>query len=219
MKSLTQDISFVAEPRRYILHNGSNEPIELQYDAGTKWVPPVDTLDPNSGKDEDGTPIPGTLVVEDVFRREEGGGETLIWNASNAVMHWLGLDVSRGEAVSLYAKRGLSLLPMYPDKALVEEVVLAGIDRAKTFKLQSARQEILAYDQQNFARKSAGASPLPPTSAYENSIALIQAYADEAKSKAVAALKVGLPKEAKAQNVVLTPDPPKRKPGRPAKTA
>ena len=222
-----QDISFVAAPRQYVLHNSCPEVIELQFQAYTIWVPPVNTVDPKiSAKDADGEFIPGTHVVSDIYMATSNGGETFMWSAANAVKHWLGLD--SGKATGPYAKRGLSLLPINPSKESVEAVKNAGRDRARIALLETARQEILSYDQMNFARKAAGASPVPPGIAYDRAVALLSAYADEAKIKSAKALGVEIPKADvqedagmamldSAVNSLVEEQESKPKKGRPAK--
>lgn len=207
-----QDISLVAEPRKYVLHNASAGTIELQYEGETRWIPPYNVVVAGSAVSEEGKPIPGTLTIADIILSSGVGGEVFHWNAANAVKHWLGVDDSGKLATSLYAKRGLSLLPANPSKSQVAAVNKDGATRAKTFVLAAARQEVAAYDQLNFARRAQGASPLPPTEGYEQAIAVLTAYSKEAEERAKAVLNVQLPEVQETVPMLMDEEPPRAKP-------
>ena len=170
-----QVVSFIAQPREYIVHNAGDEPVTIMYGGETRVIPPVTevvtpdkTLPAYSGKDEAGDYIPGSLVLSDIYQNNHIalGGSTLVWSAAEAIMQVLHIDANSGASSGPYADRGMSVLPPSPTKDMVKEVTKAGRERYEKWRVAEAERIVFEHNERNSKHKALGMAELPGDERY-----------------------------------------------------
>jgi len=185
---------FVTEPRKFVLFNPTERPIKLMWHGETRTVPPsysaqephpkyADVAHSASYEGED-TLIPGSLEISDVYQEDEQGQLVRVWDAEQAVVHWLGINTRTGTAVGGYAQRGLSLLSEAPTRQEVLDILRESRDRAMNWEVSSARLVIAEMDARNEARRRAGMPEIPGGNDYSQAIAILAAYNEQQREVA-----------------------------------
>lgn len=185
-----QVLQFEPQIHRYTLVNGGSKPIETYFNNLLYTVPPADQMDrPEQGKpygraafDADGDPIPGTVQIVDALEYDpETGKNKLVYDATAALYHILGLKEGadrRLRATSKVALMGVSYLPDKPSKDLIREVKAECAERAILFSAEAARNYVAGIDAKNAARQEAGMPPAPGGPEYKRAVMLLE-KADE----------------------------------------
>jgi hypothetical protein len=110
---MSETLPFESEgPREYVIANASPIDQQAPYQGRIVVVPgsrraiafdPRKPGQPHSAVDTNGRPIPGTVIVRDIYEMGPGGVVELRWDAAKALRHILGKDGKTGH----YAKMGL----------------------------------------------------------------------------------------------------------------
>src|SRR5574342_314972 len=156
---LAPNFTFQPEKSGFVLQNGNKAEKEVMFNGHLMTVPARNVVGVHAETDADGEAIPGTYLVEDIFKFDEEKGEYVyILNAKRAVQHILGIKPGKGGkgvvATSPYSAVGLSLLPRHPDTSVWQEIGKAGEHRAFLASVEEARTVIYEYDEMNAKRKS-----------------------------------------------------------------
>lgn len=174
---------FMVKPRRYCLHNASPDMIDITW-GGLKFVlPPVDAIGPKPARYPDDTPIPGTCIVQDSYCFDKEGAipstsDPPNWLAAEAIRNVLGIDPNTGEAVSPYARKGVSFIPENPTREQVDEVRHQGEQRYQEFMVGWADQTLTAYAEAAERARRVGVEPKPPGPAYQKALLIMGRYKD-----------------------------------------
>jgi hypothetical protein len=137
-------------PNRFTFHNGAPKPYDVRW-AGLQFtVPAVDVVGTKPATFEDGTPIPGTYVVEDTWglnRDSEIPTKDSPPNilAFEIVKNVLGVDPVTGKTLGIAARSGLSYLPANPTHEQVEAVREEGKRRYAESMVQWADLTVQGY--------------------------------------------------------------------------
>lgn len=162
---MSQVVTFIANPREYIVHNAGDEPVTIMYGGETRILPPVHevitpakTLPAYSGKDAEGEYIPGSLVIADIYEENPSflGGSTLVWSAAEAIKQVLGIDTRSGTSSGPFSERGISVLPANPPKDLVRETTKAGRERYERWRITEAERIVFEHNERNAKHKALG---------------------------------------------------------------
>src|SRR5262245_9884846 len=201
-------IQFVMPPREFVLLNCTGEPIECGFDGQKLTVPKNDVavkpveLPSNGHKihgviprftsapDADGELIPGSLLIYDIVEDNGLGGEEMIWSAGNAIRHVLGVSYKADKATSLYAQRGLSLLPVRPTKGQVDIVRAGGQLRSEDWQYETSRQVVATYEAREAMRKGLGLDPLPFPREFHAARAILAVHEKREEAAAQSALNM-----------------------------
>lgn len=207
----SEALRYLTPVREFTLLNSTDEPIVLQFDGETRVLPPVDVIiKPHpqyddvccSALDEDGDYIPGTLVLKDVYEDRAFGAfmdGKMHWSAASAIKHCLEIDVATGEANGKYAKKGVSVLPPNPSKALVAKINSEGQDRYLEWKVQEARDIVETYGAQQAAFQKVGMAAPPPGRDYERALKILKLTGAKESSRLEEIFKDKLAPEEAAQ--------------------
>lgn len=163
----------------YILHNASPEKLELRWASRAFTLPPVDQVGPSPAHYDDGTPIPGTLVLEDGYTYDKDGGipsadSAPNWSAFSAIRNVLGVDPVTKQAVGFGARAGLSFLPNRPTRELVAQIRVDGERRWQEHMVEWADFVVHGYQTACDRARQAGAAPPPPSSDYMKACAILE---------------------------------------------
>jgi hypothetical protein len=171
---------FVVKPRQYTLHNSSPEPVDCLWSGILFTVPPVDAVGPLPAKYEDGTPIPGTIVIRDTYcfggDGEVPAGGPFNWLAAEAIRNVLQIDPTTGEAIGPHARKGISFLPDNPTREQVRLTREKGEARYQEFMVEWANYTVNAYEQAREKSKQAGYLPRPPGPDYHKAMAIMNKF-------------------------------------------
>jgi hypothetical protein len=188
-----QVVNFMTPPRSYVVHNATDDRVEVQWNSVAFTLPPSDVViadspensTRHSAKDSTGTYIPGTLVLSDQYRQADPwlGGQELLWSASEAIKSALGIDTNTGEANSVLAAKGLSLLPVDPAPELVKQVTDSGRKRYEEFRIVEAEQVVNAHEAANMTRKQLGMPEISGDERYITSAMVLKAHRDRISDK------------------------------------
>lgn len=151
----------------FVLLNSRKKKVTTMFTGTIVEVPPVHLVGLRPELDADGEPIPGSLIVEDIYMPlAEFDDEVCVFNAIRAVRHILGLnegnDGSAVTASSPYALAGLSLLPRRPTKEMWQQVAREGADRAFLADVDRAYKYMQSEEESATKRKAMDMPPLPP---------------------------------------------------------
>lgn len=161
--------SFMVPPKDFIVINPCDEWQQIISSPVEFSVPPRDVAvtkathnggDAFSAVDSDGDPVPGTLVITDVW--SDG---VLIWNASVGLRTALGVSPS-GEYKTGLGLKGLAVLPSGATREEIEEVRAQGVERLNASRVQSARDTVAAHDEKNEIRRRLNMPLLPGDDEY-----------------------------------------------------
>lgn len=168
-------------PNKFTLHNAAPKPVVIRW-AGLQFtLPPRDGVVKFSAKYEDGTPIPGTLVLQDSYSPDRDGripnpDEPPNWSAFEAIRNVLGIDPSTKEAISPFAKAGISFLPTNPTKDVVDNVVADGRRRYEEHRVEWAEQTVAGYLDAVQKAREANVPPPPDTRDYNIAREILAKY-------------------------------------------
>jgi hypothetical protein len=117
-ESLDYVPDFTVRREEFVLHNAGPDKIDAMWAGHPFTIPGCDEIHPtNPAQFEDGSPIPGTVILRDDYMALPGGsmpqpGSPYNWRASVAIKNVLGIDKHTGKAISSYSKKGVSYLRM-----------------------------------------------------------------------------------------------------------
>lgn len=159
------DLGF--QPNRFTLHNATPERIDMRWGGLAFTLPAVDEVGPKSAQYEDGTPIPGTLVLQDAITTDRDGivpplGSPPNWLAFEAIRNVLGVDTITKKAEGALAKAGVSFLPNSPTREVVAFVRADGEKRYQEHLLDWAEHTVSAYQAIVQKSREVGVVPAPP---------------------------------------------------------
>lgn len=188
-----QVVNFLTPPRSYVVHNATDGRVEVQWNSVAFTLPPFDVViedtkentTRHSAKDATGAYIPGTLVLSDQYRAADPwlGGQELLWSASEAIKSALGIDTNTGEASSVLAAKGVSLLPVEAPPELVKQVTEAGRKRYEEFRIVEAEQVVNAHEAANMTRKGMGMPEIPGDERYIMSSMVLKTHRNRISEK------------------------------------
>lgn len=175
---------FTVQVRRFVLINSDPDPVMSRWGGVRIHIPGrAQTIRPLAGDpdrfvsatDRDGSYVPGTLVITDRYKQDENGDDVLSFDAGQAVRYILGVNPRNGVATSVFAQRGLSLLPTGSTRADLERIRQAGYERSEGWRIQQARILISDVDQANAKREKAKVPPIPGGRDYVEAVMLLRA--------------------------------------------
>lgn len=168
---------FKITPHRYTLHNARPEAFKLRWGGMRFTIPPVDEVGPKAAKFDDGTPIPGTAVLQDAAAPGHDGVVTRrAWSAETAIREVLGIDIETGQAVGMAAKAGVSFLPDAPNRHLVARIREDGERRWNESQIEWAEHEVAAQMAGIEKAKEAGVAPPLPGPEYRKAVQVLERY-------------------------------------------
>lgn len=163
-------VAFKLPPRAFVVLNSTTQPAILRYDGEERTVPARDTYVPGlSAKDSAGNPIPGSLVISDLF-----DGSKLKFTALDMLKHVFAMN-DAGICTSMIWTKGVSPLDSNPSPEEVAAVDEAGRERWKTWEVRMATQLVSAHDSRNDARRRTHLPALAPNRDYMKAQAVLEA--------------------------------------------
>lgn len=177
----TQSIpDFEYKPEQYVLHNSRPEPIEGMW-AGVRFeLPPVDALGYRPGHFDDGTPIPGTILLKDGYTFDSEGNIPSHgphnWKAKEAVRALLGVADGSTTASSKFASNGVSYLPEGCSREVYKAVRAAGEARYRASLIEWAADMLQNYEEARNRAKQAGVDAKPPGPDFYKAQAILKAH-------------------------------------------
>lgn len=189
MAKMLARTEFLADTKRYVIVNATDERLEMR-DQGMCWsLPPTNvTREPSkfhpvacvSHKDsETGELIPGTLVVMDRSQPTPVGGVEQMVDLDSAVKTALNYDPNTGEYAGGIGLKGVSVVPFTADRATVEQARAEGLERYRQWKVKECIDMVDAHDLRNEARRRANLGTLPPSRDYIKATAALDALREE----------------------------------------
>ena len=191
----------LAPPPGFVVHNATDEDIEITFDGETMIIPNFDRVMlphpifdhvPCSAKDADGEYIPGTLLIRN--KEEERGSpynNKGPWLAAKAIKHCLDIDVTTGVASGAYYKRGLTVMPTGPTKEIVEQILADGRSRYEVWRLGWAKETVEAFNDRASKWRALNLTPQAPPMDYDVAQELLNREAERRKEKVKAKLAKG----------------------------
>lgn len=188
MSQFTQD--FGAPAREFNLHWANRAPRDICWASVIITLPAVDQVGSNPVIDSDGDPIPGTVVVKDIFNEfDTDTGEVILkYNAEAAVRSFLGLPpIGSRTAIDLKTAKGhlvdagLTLLPKTPTKAYVRSILEDAQVRVDRYTYTMSQDILMAHESKNVKRREAGMAPVHGGFEYEEARAFVEAYNERLK--------------------------------------
>lgn len=175
----TQTIpGFKQVPEQYGFHNARPETMNLMWGGRQFTLPPVDAVGPNPVLFEDGTPVPGTVVIADGYTMMATGefpnGGPYNWSAREAVQMLLGIDHTQ-KATSQVAKNGISYIPLACTREKYEEIKQDGEARYRESLVEWATDTVHAYEVARSKAKEAGVEARPAGPEFYKATAILQA--------------------------------------------
>jgi hypothetical protein len=187
-----------SDPRSFLLISGKAKKTTLSYDGETFTVPEHDQIvmpnpkapeKPFSGKDSEGNWIPGSLVLRDIPGVRgcpddiTGSIRGAFWNASEAIVHCLGINPQTREATSTYAESGIGVLGMSPTPEMVAQAKAELIEKWKQFRIKLANQTVNDTLEMAQARKKFGLTEGIPDKEYEEAVMVLEVEREARKAK------------------------------------
>jgi hypothetical protein len=182
----TQSIpDFVQKSEQYGMHNARPDPIEFMWGGNRFELPGCDQLSANPVKLDDGTPVPGTLVVKDGYTLDvnqmmPSGPPN--WSAKEAIRAVLGIKPG-GEATSKLALNGVSYLPLGCTREEYEKVLESGKTRYRESMIGWATDVVQNYEEARNKAKQAGVNALPPGQDFYVAQAVLKEHERRLKEK------------------------------------
>jgi hypothetical protein len=173
---------------KYALHNARPEPIDFMWSGHRFTIPPRDAVGPRPAKFEDGTPIPGTLVIQDAYTFATDGASIPTngppnWRAKEALKNVLGVNPSTQQAEGKLAKNGVSLIPTVCPKDQFETIKASGLSRYRESRIQWAMDTVASYEVARSKAKEAGVDPRPPGAEFYEAQTVLDTYRDDTRKK------------------------------------
>lgn len=177
----TQSIpDFAYKPEQYALHNARPEPMIVMWGSVSFELPPVDAVGGKPAHFEDGTPIPGTVIVKDAYTYDSEG---LIpstgphnWKAKEAIRAMLGVQDGTNKATSKLAQNGVSYLPEGCTHEVYRQVREAGEARYRASRFEWATDMVQNYEEARSKAKAAGVDARPPGADFYQAQAILKAH-------------------------------------------
>jgi hypothetical protein len=181
----------MAPPPGFVVHNATDEDIEITFDGETLVIPnfdrvvlphPIFAHVPHSAQDVDGDYIPGTLLI----CNKEGDRGTPFnnkgaWIAAQAIKHCLDIDVTTGIASGPYYKRGLTVMPSLPTKDTVQQIMVDGRSRYEVWRLGWAKETVEAFNDRASKWRALNLQPQAPPIDYDIAKELLDREAEKRK--------------------------------------
>ena len=178
----TQSIpDFAYRPEQYALHNSRPESLDFMWGGIRFDIPPVNVVGPKPAHFDDGTPIPGSLLVGDGYTF--GDDQMPItsgphnWKAKEALRAVLG--VTGTQATSQLAKNGVSFLPVVCTREEYNQIRQAGEVRYRASLLGWATDMVQNYEEARNKAKQAGVNATPPGPDFYKAQAILKANEQE----------------------------------------
>jgi hypothetical protein len=177
---------FEYKPEQYVLHNSRPDPIEGMW-AGYRFeVPPVDAVGPKPGHFDDGTPIPGTILLKDAYTFDSDGHIPTSgphnWKAKEAIRAVLGVGVGTTTATSKFAQNGVSFLPEGCSREVYKAVRAAGEARYRASLVEWAADTLQNYEEGRNRAKAVGVDAKPPGPDFYKAQAVLKAHQDQLRA-------------------------------------
>jgi len=179
-----ENLDAFAPVQSYCVHNATDDPVVLIYDAEERVIPAFSQVAVQKGTSPDGPmldskgkPRPGTLRIHD-FHEERGtsdGGRPSYWSARDAIKHQLGIDTKKGVATGPKAEMGVSFVPSDATDAQFAKIAQDGRVRFMRWMEKHSTEVIQGYDERNNNRVKAGMERLPGDATYMRAMAIIAA--------------------------------------------
>jgi len=170
---------FAYKPEQYGLHNSRPEQMIVMWASCSFLVPPVDAVGPHPAHLEDGTPIPGTVLVKDGYTYDTEGNIPSAgphnMKAKEAIRGILGVQDGSNRATSKFAQNGLSYLPEGCTREMYQAVKLAGEARYRASLVDWASETVQAYEEARNNAKKAGVDGRPPGQDFYKAQAILKA--------------------------------------------
>ena len=137
--------------RTLILGNGGPGWMYTCYAGNSYDVPPKHMMGRKPGKTIDGTPIPGTILLESAYRfndptevHDDGSTDIQTYEIQpdEILKQLLGFDPKTATATSDFARRGLTWIPNGSTMEKAEEILAAAAERWKVADLEDARKMV-----------------------------------------------------------------------------
>jgi hypothetical protein len=171
-------VAFKLPPRQFVVLNSTTKPAILRYSGEERTVPPRDQYIPGvSAKDSAGNPIPGSMVISDLY-----DGSNLKFTALDFLRHVFSMD-DRGNCSSMFWQKGLSPLDPTPTPEDVAAVDALGRERWKAWEVRLAAQLVAAHDSKAEARQRLQLPALAPSPEYLRAQAVLQATNSDVVAK------------------------------------
>lgn len=180
---------FTARREEYVLHNAGPDKIEGSWGGHSFTLPGCEDVHPHyPAHYEDGTPIPGTLVLKDGYTPDADGnfpkeGDAYNWRASVAIKNVLGIDPKTGRATGPYAMKGVSYVRMPATPEQIAEIMAEGKKRYYEFMVRWADTKVRAYAESQERAKRAGVAAPPPDSDYAKAVTILNAHKEEMEKR------------------------------------
>jgi hypothetical protein len=127
-----------------------------------------------SAVDANGRPIPGTLVIRDIYERGPGGVSELRWDAGAALRHWLGKDGKSGD----WAKQGLFAFKVGTDPRRSPDFQRAEREFKKRRYIYCQQVVTSELARRELFKKTGKVAP-PAGSGFHDAIAFLETYTPE----------------------------------------
>lgn len=163
-----QLVSFRTPRRSFVLMNSKKRQVTVMFIGNMFLIPAANVITEHSDVDADGTPIPGSYVVEDHYVVDPMSNEEfMILDSARAVIHIMGLNPGPNgmatTASSPLALGGISLLPRHAAREMWMTVAREGERRAFLSDVDRARAFFKQLEETNSKRKAAN---MPATDDY-----------------------------------------------------
>jgi len=179
------DIKFGSPSREFYLHWANTKSRDFMWAGTIVTFPPVNSVGPDPVYYDDGDPIPGTVVIRDIWGELdlESGEQRLVYNAESAVRAALGLPpigskapVDFRKANSPLARAGLSVLHVKPSKREIHDLIQDKQVTVDRYEFDRSNEIIDAWDSKNARRKAAGMEPVNGDFEYQQAKIYVETY-------------------------------------------
>ena len=168
---------FKITPRRFTLHNSAPEPFVQKWAGLVFTIPAVDIVGPKAAEYDDGSPIPGTLVLQDSSAPgRDGTIEQGNWKAEDTIRNVLGINLDTGQAEGMAALAGISFVPNAPSRETLVQIRTAGELRWHDSQVQWAEHETAARMAALELAKEHGTPPPTPSPDYRRATLILERY-------------------------------------------
>jgi hypothetical protein len=158
--------NFHFTPETYAVHNARPEPVDFMWSGMRFTIPPSNMVGSKPAHFSDGSPIPGTLVIQDAYTVGPDGtiptGGAPNWSAKLALINVLGVNPVSQTADGKLARNGISLIPTSCSKEEYEAIKAGGEARYRESMIGWAMDTVAAYEVARSKAKEAGVDAKPP---------------------------------------------------------